>query len=191
MLANLAKKILEAPAGVYDWSVQGLGMMRLYLSPTHRLHVWHNSLVVLGVTQIHDHPWDFVSTTVAGRLLNTRYVEAPVETGVSHMRATILCGQGACVRSEPRRARLVPVATEELTPGSRYSQKAAELHRTAFDDGTVTLIERTFTRVDVDHATVFWPVGQHFVSAEPRPATPDEVERVRADALRLFAEAAC
>lgn len=56
-----------------DWSTQGLGMLRLYLSREVRLHVWHSAFRVPSVSDIHDHPWDFRSDIVCGSVRNVRY----------------------------------------------------------------------------------------------------------------------
>ncbi len=62
------------------------------------------------------------------------------------------------------------------------------IHDTGYGDGTVSLVTRTFLE-DTEHAQVYIPAGQSWVSAEPRNATDDEVERITALALvRMLAE---
>lgn len=72
----LVKAILEK-ARAYKWSIQGFGMLRLYLSAEVRLHVWDSRFRVPGVTDIHDHSWDFESEVAAGEVLQRRYLVVP------------------------------------------------------------------------------------------------------------------
>ena len=59
----LVKTILEASrhGGISGWSLQGLGMFRLYLSHEKRLHVWDARFRTSDVSVIHTHPWHFTS----------------------------------------------------------------------------------------------------------------------------------
>lgn len=175
------------------FSLQGLGMLRLYLSPALRLHVWHSAFAFPGASPIHDHPWDFDSHVIAGRIKQRRlYTETgfsgwpdimPVAGKASWAAAdrreyefsTIQCGPGTCVVTPPRRVTLVEGPEEVFEEGTGYGQAASEIHYSYPDEGTVTLVTRRFSRADVDHANVYWPLGQQFGSAEPRPATDKEV----------------
>ena len=67
IIQALAAEILRRPHG-YKWSLQGFGMLRLYLSDNIRLHVWTTEHRVENVSDIHDHPWDFISTVLFGQL---------------------------------------------------------------------------------------------------------------------------
>jgi hypothetical protein len=51
--------------------------------------------------------------------------------------------------------------------------------------GTVTIVERRF-KADTEHAFVFYPRNEKWVSAEPRPATPEEVITITQIALRRW-----
>lgn len=51
------RSILERATDL-EWSLQGFGMLRHYLTPTVRLHVWASAFRVKNVSTIHDH-WDF------------------------------------------------------------------------------------------------------------------------------------
>ena len=62
----------------YPWVMQEIGLLGLRLDDAreHRLHVWDPSSSV-GEPLIHDHPFDFTSTVIAGETTNTRYEEDP------------------------------------------------------------------------------------------------------------------
>src|SRR5207237_1687020 len=68
--------ILRSPLN-YEWTIHGLGFLRLYLSSVQRLHVWNHLLATPSATPIHDHPWNFESQIVFGRLINRRYMAVP------------------------------------------------------------------------------------------------------------------
>lgn len=70
----LVKTILQQ-ADHYEWTLQGLGMLRLYLGKERRLHVWSDEHRVEGVSDLHTHPWHLSSQIVAGRMVNQRFVE--------------------------------------------------------------------------------------------------------------------
>lgn len=172
--------ILKNPLG-FDWTLQGFGMLRLYLTPAVRLHVWSADAKVPEVSELHDHPWSFSSLIIAGRLVNTRYAKIPHATP-NFMEQTILCGEGGGLRGSPSPVYLSAQPSELYLEGDSYFQSAPEIHRSAPEDGTVTLIERRF-EWDRDHACVYWRKGEEWVSAEPRPATPDEVLRITRNSL--------
>lgn len=179
---NDIAKILADPLD-REWSIQGLGMLRTYLdgSKIQRLHVWSDQAKYDDASELHTHPWDMTSTIVAGRLEQHRFV-ASLEAEPTHMQQKILCGEGGGLCGAPR-----PVALRQMHPefygkGAVYRQYWWEIHRTRPADGTVTIIARDFTS-DPDHAYVYWPVGQEWVTAEPRPATNDEIIRITNNAL--------
>lgn len=81
----LVKTILTE-AGSYPWTIQGLGMLRLYLGKERRLHVWTDQRVE-NVSDMHTHPWHFDSQVVVGLLRNQRFIEdtaLPVVPGHEH-----------------------------------------------------------------------------------------------------------
>ena len=176
---TLARAIL-GNAGAYEWSLQGMGMLRLHLPDNYRLHVWDSRYRVPGVSMIHDHlQWGLHSTIVAGRLTNLRYAEGP--HGRDFMYATLKPGYGCYFKHDPLRIvldELTPVAYEE---GDSYCQQPAHIHATDAADGTVTLMRKTPT--NDESARVFWPAGTKWGSAEPRRATPEEVEAITSHAL--------
>lgn len=181
----LVRKILERPIG-YDWTVQGLGMMRIYLSDEIRIHVWHSSLIVPGVTDVHDHPWDFESLVLAGELHNHTYFQSEEGKGSPYYQDLLLCGTGQ-LANDPSPVWLEPWRPDgrpqTYIPGDTYSQRYSEIHRSEFTDGTVTLVRRKFVNEDRDHAYVYWPRGGQFGSAEPRPAKVEEIRLVASSAL--------
>jgi hypothetical protein len=170
---SLVQKILENPIG-YTWTLQGLGMLRLYLDGERRLHIWDSRYRVKDVSQMHTHPWDFRSLVVAGTVRNQIEIEVPAEEGdTTHYKQTIFCGVGGGLRGEPSRVRLVEDSYHTYSEGESYEERAHQIHVSDPDDGTVTIIKRIVVG-DSDHALVFWEDGE-WVSAEPREATTREV----------------
>lgn len=153
------------------WSLQGFGMVRMYLddAKVHRLHVWHNGHRVEDVSDIHTHPWDLESKVVAGRLVNTRYLEAPNnnQQAVVH-RLLIRPGEDAKGLAAAERVSMRAVSEEVHFPGSVYTQRAEEIHRTAFANGTVTVIKRH--RGDRPDEAYSYYMNGTWVDAAPAPA---------------------
>lgn len=162
-------------------------MLRLYLSEEVRLHVWNHEFGFPKASTMHTHPWDFQSLIVAGELKQMRYVKD--REGDWFNSATILCGEGGCMMSKPQRIRLAGCQMEHYAEGETYTEKAEEIHESFPTNGTVTLVTRFFKQ-DRDHAKVFWPVGHVWGSAEPRPATPVEIQRITAYALERWFDVA-
>lgn len=188
----LVKSILEWP-GARDWSLQGFGMLRTYLAPDLRLHVWDSRWKVENVTTMHTHPWNFISSVVAGGVKNRRYYkhgEVPAHVPVNsasllYREQEILCGVGGHETETSDVVMLVAGHAEMITEGQHYHQLAHEIHSSEPVDGTVSIIQRQFLN-DADHAFVYVPDGQEWVSAEPRPANKDEVEAICTYALNTW-----
>ena len=170
-----------------DWSVQGFGMLRTYLSRRLRLHVWDPRYRVPNVTEIHDHPWHFESTVLFGRMRNVIYKVAYAASSVNdatspvtHTLGRIMRGPAPTEPDEERGVVRLVVEREELIEAGRsYAMRADELHASYPDAGTVTICRRTFAEDrSADHALVCWPVGGKRVSAEPRAATHEEVQDI-------------
>ncbi len=186
----LARAILES-AQAFKWTVQGMGFIRLHLPGNCRLHVWDARLRVPGVSMIHDHlQWALNSTILSGELVNRIYVESQGDWGGDpYDWATIKPGAGCYFKSEPARTYLSPmISPERLLAGDRYRQAPDVIHETQAADGTVTIIRKEPT--PDDSARVFWPSGTTWGSAEPRPATSDEVRLVVDHALARWSGAA-
>jgi hypothetical protein len=185
----LVKSILENPTPQSrNWSLQGLGMLRLYLSTELRLHIWDSRYAVENASRIHNHPWDFVSYVVAGYVRQYRYVRShDLSIGTNHLCSVLKCGPGgACERTRPTATHLCRLPEEMYGETFTYAQRADEIHESLPGDGTVTLVTRHFTREDRDHAQIFWPKGEEWVSAEPRPASDREVHEMTSKALEKW-----
>lgn len=184
----LVKHALKHPEN-FKWQVQGRGMLRTYLRDDWRLHIWDKSVCVPDVSPLHEHPWDLHSTIVAGTLYNTRYVDVSgmpypgnLKLPVSKYNgAVIKCGEGACTLTDVKPFFLEMQTSETYFEGQSYTQTKDEIHKTDAEDGTVTLVFRRFYP-ERDKARVYWTVGE-FVSAEPRRATEEEIQRITKTAL--------
>jgi hypothetical protein len=188
----LVKQILEKPMQ-YKWSVQGLGFMRLYLSDTLRLHIWDSRLQYANVSIMHNHPWDFYSYIVSGNIHNVRYdrvhEHVPVDdvTMVAeYWKATLHCGEGNCEMFNREMVKMQAGEIEHYEKGDWYEQRANEVHATFPDDSTITLVHRDFVKQDREHADVYWPVNASWGTAEPRPASEEEVRMVTKSALTML-----
>jgi hypothetical protein len=174
----------------YEWSVQGLGMMRTYLSKTKRLHIWHSSLIVTGATELHDHPWNFESEVMFGCVRQMRFEDN--DSGRKFMKQRILCGEGGGIIGEavvdPEEVQIFSNGIETYFQGATYGQKAHEIHRSFPSNNTVTVVTRDFLK-DRDHAHVYYPVGGGFVSAIPRPASHAEILFITRSVLHAYQEA--
>jgi hypothetical protein len=176
----LVRTMLEH-ADDYPWVIQEIGLLGLRLDDQreYRLHVWDPGATV-GEPPIHDHPFDFTSTVVAGEMTNTRYEEDPLGAEYDRVRYTP-------PNEDDRRSdtvRLSGTATT-FTAGSQYRQLAHELHDSRQIPGTVTIIRRTFTG-DASELTVCNREATAWVSGQSRPAPRADVKRITATALELF-----
>lgn len=167
----------------YEWSVQGFGMLRTYLPLDMRLNIWSRALRIPNVSLIHNHPWHFDSYIERGSVGNRRFLEIN-DKPPTHCRAIIKPGLGGGIREPRSPVCLRALATEFYYSGDTYHQDAHEIHLSDPVDGTVTVNART--RIGADEATVFWPLHTEWISAEPRPATDEEVDVFIAQARRRF-----
>lgn len=186
-------QILDAAVGQIDhehslygnWSVQGMGLLRLYIRDLGRLHIWDDALRYPNVSMIHTHSWDLVSTIVCGQLSNFRYKEAvPSGYSLPYKKQTIVCGYNTRSASHVVDTHLVGDQIETLNPGDLYRQRATEIHQTLARNGTVTIMER---REDGEgQADVYWPSDCSWGDAKPRLATLDEIRASCERALELL-----
>lgn len=176
---NLGKGLVNS-----GWTMQGLGMLRLYLPNDSRLHVWSPDHAFPNISTMHDHPWAFNSRVVAGIVKNQRYYEVPVENeaGKFYRFQTIKCGPGGCAMGDPGLIHLAEAPQEFFCANECYYQNADEIHKSEPEPGTVTIVKRIF-KGDRDLARVFWKDGEKWVSAEPRAATWEEIEDITKLAL--------
>ena len=169
-----------------EWQVQGLGMLRTYLQPEVRLHIWHNSLrykethaaEVRRTLSIHNHPWDFSSTVICGEITNIIYRHAAPGAGFrEYQRIRIRCGADPDLPPEQSLGDVFPLVGQScaLRAGESYTMRADELHETNFIDGTVTIVTRHFRPELDDMADIYCQVGREWIGAEPRIATPNEI----------------
>jgi hypothetical protein len=182
-LRTLAKFVLEN-ASKFEWSLQGLGMLRLYIGDDTRLHIWDRRFAAPGATPIHDHQqWGLHSTVLSGSMCNYRFVEGGA--GDAYLYKTIRAGVGCVDLSGAERINLTRQPAEIYGPGECYSQWPEEIHESVPDNGTVTLMKKTPTTTP-EAARVFWPAGELWGSAEPRNATPREVQEMASYALKRW-----
>jgi hypothetical protein len=164
----------------FPWRMQDIGLMSLRLDDRreYRLHVWDPSDCV-GEPPIHDHPYDFTSTVIAGSLTNTRHQEDPV--GDEYVRFCYSPGAEGERRSDA--VRLSATATT-LTQGDEYRQLAPELHASGQLPGTVTAIRCVW--VEAPELTVCLRDEGSWPSAQGRDATREEIKTFTAKALEWF-----
>src|SRR6476469_8116915 len=108
----------------FPWSIQGLGMLRLYLNDRDRLSIWHNSGRVLDATPIHDHYWGFESHILAGKLINNRYIRS--EKGGLYSRFRIVTGENTALLEGPEDDLLLLASRWHYYPGEVYTQIPAD-----------------------------------------------------------------
>lgn len=205
LIRLLVETVLKSP---YDlkWSVQGLGMIRTYLSDAVRLHLWISDFKIPGVSPIHDHPWHLYSQVITGvyrqrryKILDKDFFGQPITEDSATFRAgrnaglielfntaTIKCGEDAFKTEDPKKVWVERGLEEEYRAGSNYMQYKDEIHESFPLDGTVTIVTRTFTP-DREHARIFWRGTGDWVDAAPRTATPDEIKLATQKALSWWA----
>jgi hypothetical protein len=179
MTRALVRTMLEHAEDL-PWRMQEIGLLGVRLDDRreHRLHVWAPSCSS-GEPPVHDHPYDFTSTVVAGEITNTRYEEDAA--GLEHVRTRYRIGDEDARRIDS--VRLTGAATT-FGAGQRYSQRAHELHDSRQLPGTVTVIR--CRPVAVNELTVCTVGEAGWMSGQARPATPEEIEELTAAALEWF-----
>jgi hypothetical protein len=173
------RTILEH-ADDHAWTMQDIGLLALRLDDKreYRLHVWGPRHSV-GELPVHDHPFDFTSTVIAGEMTNTLYAEDPA--GNEYRRVRYSPHDENTRRTDTTRLSGVPAV---VTAGQRYTQRAHELHASHQLPGTVTVMRMSF--VDVSELTVCTLDDGPWMAGRSRPATPDEVSELTAIALERF-----
>jgi hypothetical protein len=164
----------------FPWRMQDIGLMGLRLDDRRefRLHVWDPTYSV-GEPPIHDHPYDFTSTIIAGELTNTRYEEDLA--GDEYVRFRYPPGAEAQRRSDA--VRLSSTATT-FKAGDEYVQFAQELHASWQQPGTVTAIRCSW--VDTPELIVCLGDEGSWNSGHGRDATRQEIRSFAARALEWF-----
>lgn len=166
----------------HPWRVQGIGLLSLRLDEgrERRLHVWDPAKAPEH-PPVHDHPYDFTSTVVAGELTDTTWVEHPDGQGFRRERYRLDAEDDRAVDE----VRLL-ATPRVLRAGEAYARRAAELHDSRQVPGTVTVIRCTWH--EPTELSVCFRPGDPWVSAVSRLATPDEIERITAPARALLRE---
>ena len=164
----------------FPWRMQEIGLMGLRLDDRreYRLHVWDPSHCV-GDPPVHDHPYDFTSTIIAGELTNARYEPDPA--GDEYVRFSYSPGSEGERRSDT--VRLSSTATTFIE-GNQYRQLAHELHASWQQPGTVTAI-RCFW-VEAPELTVCLRDEGSWRSGQGRDATSEEIKDFTVKALEWF-----
>lgn len=175
----LVHTILEH-APDYPWRMQEIGLLGLRLDERRefRLHVW-DPTSYSEEPPVHDHPYDFTSTKIAGEMTNTRYEEDP--TGVEYSRMRYSPADEDARRTDTVK---LSATAATFTEGGTYSQLAHELHDSRQLPGTVTIIRMAFK--EVSELTVCRRDEAAWVSGQSRPATADEVKKITTTALEWF-----
>jgi hypothetical protein len=164
----------------FPWRMQEIGLMALRIDDRreYRLHVWDPSCCD-GEPPIHDHPYDFTSTIIAGEMTNTRYEEDPAGDEYVRFRYP----PGAEVERQPDTVKLSSTATT-FTEGQQYLQLAHDLHASWQTPGTVTAIRCSW--IDAPTLTVCLRDEDSWRSGQSREATGDEIKSFTAKALEWF-----
>lgn len=166
-------------AHAFPWRMSEIGLLALRLDDRRewRLHVWDPESFA-GGPPVHDHPYDFASTVIAGEITNTRYEPDPA--GEEFVRFRYVPGA-----EDRRRADRVALSATATTfrAGDEYRQLAPELHASTQLPGTVTVIRCSW--VESPELTVCLR-DDLWRSEQARAATPDEIERAVANALEWF-----
>ncbi len=167
-------------AEYFPWRMQDIGLMspRLDDRREYRLHVWDPSYWDRE-PPVHDHPYDFTSTVIAGEITNARYEE----DGVSDQYVRFRCSPGAEGERRSDAARLSSTATI-FNEGSQYHQLAHELHASWQQPGTVTAIRCQWTEAP-ELAVCVRDEGS-WRSAQGRGATREEIKGFATKALEWF-----
>jgi hypothetical protein len=165
----------------YPWTLQDIGLLGLRLDDRRefRLHVWDPTYSTVGDDPpIHDHPYDFTSTIIAGEMINTRYEGDPAGTEFTRFRYVPSDENSRTADT----VRLSGTATT-YKGGDSYQQLSPELHDSCQQPGTVSIIRCHFR--DTPFLTVCRK-GSDWVWGQSRPATSEEVKRITSKALAWF-----
>lgn len=174
-----------------QWRHHGTGMMQAYLPNTreYRVHVWHRSLLVPGMTAggaWHDHRSDLESDILLGSITNSWLdVEVNEEgkhdawqvVGASDPRATFVRGRRVLLRKGD---------TDRFEAGGSYSIPKGDFHwsRLEPDDAELTVTTVRLQNKDLAlAANILCPVGhepQHAIAKN----TPTAYRRMSALAVK-------
>ncbi len=190
---SLLKLILEN-ATKFEWSIQGLGMFRCYVDYNTRLHVWAEDWRDEAASDMHTHPWNFRSHILKGSAINYWMGEDNLESPDSgqpleiYNKRLLHCGENCHFINEAEKVGLFKSFSRKCIAGDTYSMSSSQIH--VFEpqeDYTVSLVYRELPKdANPDNAYVYWKEGTEWGSAEPRPATKEEVEKMSKAVLEKY-----
>jgi hypothetical protein len=171
------RAILAHPLAYNGWTVQGLGMLRLELTPdgSVRLHIWDPDAAKNTAASAHNHPWDIERSQIYSGSMGNQYFELDVADGVQMQASLVRCGVGSHLLEKPRLVMVSEAGPREIYgPGEQYSMSAEQFHDSFPTPGTVTVIRRRLR--DIDTATICWAGGGAWnQEGFTRMATPMEI----------------
>ena len=194
----------------YPWFFFSHRMLKCYLTEEVRLHVWTDAERVHNLPRIHDHPWPFRSTILAGRVRNQRFLRTKDRRYREYFYHDVVEPSGRfdsgakpgdreqapdrCAIGPIGVTRLAPGPYEVYTEGMSYGQRGGEIHDSKSLDGTVTLVDNDL-RDSRSYITVFWekprgdgpPAFRGNAKLLPLPLASDaEVLRITSAALEKW-----
>lgn len=172
---DMAKRAFAFP-DEFEWTQQGLGMVRAKLTRSLRLHIWHPNFIVKEASRIHNHPWHFTSNILAGFLTNVKY---SFTYDASQMLVhTIECGANVHVK-DTYVARIGVDQIVTYKKGDLYSMRKTEFHNTVIGDrGCISIIERDLDSWENDDADVVTNMDKPFVNARPEKLAEKRVRQI-------------
>lgn len=182
---GVAKAILRHPEP-FDWTIQGLGMLRTKVGRALRLHVWADQAKYPGIagSATHTHPWDLESLILSGSVTDVELLERSEDYPRVNMyhKQQIECGPGGCAKGEIQPVYLQVATINYVQAADSYAHTADHIHRSEPKDGAVSIIYREPNK-GADLACVYWNADTEWVSAEPRAATTEEIRAICNNAL--------
>jgi hypothetical protein len=160
----------------FKWTQQGLGMVRTKLTRALRLHIWHPSFLVEAASKVHNHPWNFTSRILAGRLsdITFTYQDLAPQMVVN----VIECGANAHVKD----TFIGHIAVDQIRSykkGDCYSMFKEEFHSTSIGiTGCLSLIDRDLSSWENDDAEVLTYPNEEWVSAAPVDLSPERIRQI-------------
>jgi hypothetical protein len=164
----------------FPWRMQEIGLMSLRLDDRreYRLHVWGPSDWD-GEPPVHDHPYHFTSTVMAGEMTDTVFEVDPA--GDEYVRFRYSPGAEGERHSDAVRLSAKRTIFNE---GSQYHHLAHDLHTSWQEPGTVTAIRCQW--VETPELTVCVRDEGSWRSGQGRAATRQEIKGFTAKALEWF-----
>lgn len=166
----------------------GNGFVQIYLTKSHRLHVWHPDLVkpVEHNAQIHNHRYDMSSEVLHGCLSHTLYHvsdDRPSHNAPNSMSSWMINGYGNFEMVADVFCN--EIGTCEMVKRSKYTFRTPYFHTSNAQEFTVTLFK--IGEAKYPHPIVLAPRGEQPYDAFAEGIAPSEEDLWRAirDAYRL------